>query len=134
MFVEINKEIFDALPFAIATVGDTPQQKLIVRAHGLHEHQLIWVKSGEGSFSIGGESFVLSAGEGIFMRCDVPHSYDGKNFHSAWITFSMPSQTLDYLGAGDWFRFSVPDYLRRFANLQTATAATCNDRWWDMSL
>ena len=113
MFAEIHKNRDIALPFVLATLGESVRQSPIHRPDGLHDHQFIWVKEGAGAFEIAGEHFTLEVGEGVFMRAHVPHRYEGKPFHTAWCTFAMSAQTLDYLGVGDFLRFSVPSYLDR---------------------
>lgn len=108
MFVEIHKELNNALPFVLSTVGCNDPQGPIFRSKGLGAHQFIWVTAGSGSFSVGEETFVLHEGEGIFFRADVPHSYQGKCFSTAWCTFWLEDKALDYLGVPDWMRFQTP--------------------------
>ena len=113
MFAEIYKNRDIALPFVLTTLGESIKQNPVYRPEGFGHHQFIWVKEGGGFFEVAGEHFVLSAGEGVFMRAHVPHSYEGKPFHTAWCTFTMSPKTLDYLGVGDCLRFTVPHYLDR---------------------
>lgn len=111
MFAEIHKNRDIALPFVLTTLGESLKQVPVHRPEGMGYHQFIWVKEGSGLFEIAGERFTLEVGEGVFMRANVPHSYYGKPFHTAWCTFTLPSQTLDYMGIGDYLRFTVPHYL-----------------------
>ena len=113
MFAEIHKNREIDLPFVLTTLGESIRQSPIHRPEGLKFHQFIWVKEGSGTFAISGQQFTLEAGDGIFMRAHVPHSYEGKLFHTAWCTFTMSPKTLDYLGVGDYLRFTVPTYLDR---------------------
>lgn len=112
MFVEIHRDT--ALPFVLGTVGEDPQQPPISRAHGFDEHEFIWVKEGSGTFCVGDDRFVLQAGEGVFMRADLPHKYEGDGvFYTRWVTFSMSDAALDWLGVPSYMRFDVPTHLDR---------------------
>ena len=113
MFAEIHKNRDIALPFVLTTLGESIKQVPVHRPEGFAYHQFIWIKEGSGRFELAGERFTLHVGEGVFMRANVPHSYYGKPFHTAWCTFTMPAQTLDYLDSGDYLRFTVPPYLDR---------------------
>ncbi len=113
MFVEIHKNGSRALPFSLMTLGESPRQMPVFRPGGMEYHQFIWVKEGDGSFNMNGDLFTLSAGEGVFMRAGVPHSYEGKPLHTAWCTFSLPDSTLDYLGVGEYLRFAAPPNLEQ---------------------
>ena len=123
MFAEINKALIHSLPFVLQSVGAVEYQKPVFRPDGFSYHQIIWVHSGTGHFVLDGESMELQAGEGAFMRAGVPHSYEGDPFGTRWLTFSLSETTLDYLGVGRAFRFTVPhnlnaetDHLIAFAN------------------
>jgi len=111
MFAEIHKNRNSELPFVLTTLGESPRQTPVHRPAGFHHHQFIWVKDGSGIFEVGGDRFELSVGEGVFTRAGVPHSYEGKPFHTAWCTFTLPDKTLDFLGVGDYLRFTVPPNL-----------------------
>ena len=47
------------------------------------------------------------------MRRDLPHSYEGENFHTAWVTFRGGDGLLDFCGIPDYFVFRVPSFLER---------------------
>lgn len=113
MFAEIHKNREIELPFVLTTLGESVKQIPVHRPEGFNHHQFLWVKEGSGSFEIAGERFTLGVGEGVFMRANVPHSYEGKPFHTAWCTFTLSPKTLDYLGVGEYLRFNVPPYLDR---------------------
>ena len=115
MFAEIHKSIYNRLPFVLTTLGEYTNQPPTNRPNGFPYHEFIWIKEGCGIFRIGGGEYLLEAGEGMFIRAGVPHSYEGKHFHTFWCTFTIPSATLDYLGVGDHLRFTVPPYLNREA-------------------
>ncbi|MBQ9132096.1 MAG: helix-turn-helix domain-containing protein [Clostridia bacterium] len=117
MFVEINKELVTTLPFVLATVGSTSNQGQVLRPRGWEFHEFIWVTDGTGLFCVQDEQFVLQKGEGIFLRAGVPHSYQGKDLATAWCTFWMSDQTLDYLRVPDWIRYKTPKNQER-ENLQ----------------
>ncbi|MBQ9759771.1 MAG: helix-turn-helix domain-containing protein [Clostridia bacterium] len=112
MFHEIHKELFSVLPFVLTSVGEGIQ-KSTNRPAGFDSHHFLWVYKGMGKFCVNGEHFLLREGEGVFIRKDISHSYEGSDFYTAYITFTMDKKTLDYLGTGDWFRFSVPAFLER---------------------
>lgn len=111
MFAEIHKSLCDELPFVLISLGENAVQRPVVRPEGFNVHQFIWIKKGHGHFRMRDESFALNVGEGMFMRANVPHSYEGEDFHTIWCTFTMPSRTLDYLGVGEYLPFTVPSYL-----------------------
>lgn len=111
MFFEIDKKALSYLPIALHTIGETPKQDRIYRPTGLEYHEMIWVRRGEGIFNVEGETFVLGEGQGVFMRGDVGHEYHGDGFTTGWCTFSMPEETLDYLGVPRVMRFEVPSFL-----------------------
>ena len=112
-FAEIHKSFIGRLPFTIVTVGESPRQIPITRPSGMLYNQVIWVKEGAGNFEIMGERLTLGKEEGLLIRAGVPHSYEGRPFHTAWCTFDIPTDTLDFLGIGDYMRFDVPPYLNR---------------------
>ncbi len=111
MFFEIDKNALRALPIVLHTVGETLKEDKIHRPAGLGFHEIIWVRRGEGIFNIEGSIFVLGEGQGVFMRGDVGHEYHGDDFTTGWCTFSMPEETLDYLGVPRVMRFDVPSFL-----------------------
>lgn len=110
MFVEIRKNLYPSLPFVLTTVGSYEQQPPVDRKRGFDSHQFLWVRRGSGEFSVGGETFTLSAGEGAFFRKGVPHSYSGADFGTAWCTFLVSDETLEYLGLKDWMRYKIPKH------------------------
>ncbi|MBR5309109.1 MAG: helix-turn-helix transcriptional regulator [Clostridia bacterium] len=123
MFAEINKNAVKSLPFVIQTLGESTPQLPINRPDGFGFHHLIWVTEGSGSFTADGRTFTLEKGEGIFTRALIPHSYHGEDFSTMWLTFTMDSPMLDFIGIGDVLRFCTPDnmtnearHLLNFAN------------------
>ena len=111
MFAEIHHEAFEGLPVVLNTVGESPRQSSINHAEGIKYHEFSWVMTGEGEFTVDSESFILSEGEGVFMRRNVPHSYHGEFIHTGWFTFSVAEGMLDYLGIPRYLRFTVPAFL-----------------------
>ena len=108
VFTEIEKEAFSWLPLGLNTLCDFTKQNAIVRPEGFAYHQILWVRKGVGTYRVGNESFLLSEGEGVFMRAHVSHSYDGEDFYTAWCTFSMSEAFFDGIGIGDYLRFRIP--------------------------
>ena len=112
MFAEIRKELFDALPFVLCTVGESRPQRAVDRPEGFDFHQFIWIAEGEGVFSSGKQYFCLGPGEGMFYRRGVPQSYHNiGELHTIWVTFRGAEGVLDYYHAPDAFRFRVPKFL-----------------------
>lgn len=111
MFAEINTEAIKILPFSIHTLGESKKQSAISRPEGFRHHHLIWVTKGSGIFEACGNTFTLEAGEGLFMRKDIPHSYSGEDLSTMWFTFELDGRMLDYMGVGDYLIFNVPDNL-----------------------
>ncbi len=109
MFVEIRKKYTKnptPLPFVVCTAGQLSFQNAIDRPYGIKFNHLLLVTDGEGVFSVGDEVFSLSAGEGIFMRPNIAHTYKsaGDSFSTLWITFLGAESVLDY--------YKIPEYLR----------------------
>ncbi len=112
MFAEINKEARKQLPFVLNTVGEA-RQKPLVRPEGNSFHQFIWVRGGCGSFRLREEYFTLGVGEGAFIRAGVPHSYEGEDLQTMWLTFNGAEGLLDFCGTGDYFTFHIPSWLNK---------------------
>lgn len=111
MFAEIDKKAFEMLPFVLSTVGKDAAQPPISRPYGCMYHEFLWVSAGCAEFTVKKERFSLPAGEGVFLRAHVPHSYRGDPLSTAWCTFIGGEGLLDYAGVGDFFRFTVPSFL-----------------------
>ncbi|MBO5898358.1 MAG: helix-turn-helix domain-containing protein [Clostridia bacterium] len=102
----------ERLPFILATVGELEKQPPITRTVGPNWNQLIWIKRGEGIFTIDGQSYTLGEGQGMLMRHGYPHSYQGKELGTAWCTFFCAESLLDYtIGERSHLVFTVPDFL-----------------------
>lgn len=112
MFAEIHREMFEALPFVLCTIGEGPQGA-IVRPRGLESHQFIWITEGEGEFSGPDKTYALFKGEGIFFRKNVPQRYAGvrDGMYTVWCTFLVSDSVLDYYHVPDVFPFQVPRFL-----------------------
>lgn len=125
-FFEINTDKKEKLPFFLNSVGASPVQGKIERPSGYEYHQILTVKEGEGVFSVNGERFTLSAGEGIFVRAGIPQSYEGDPFHTLWCSFLMSDEALDCMGVKDFVTFKAPNdletelcALQKFSNGQS---------------
>lgn len=115
-----NKE---RLPFTLLSIGHSPNQNPMTRDPGPDFNQIIWVKNGSGAFTVNGESFILEAGQGIFMRQGYPHNYNGNALHTVWCTFTVDESLLNYvLGDLSHFVFSVPDFLEKETEELTSLA------------
>ncbi len=117
MFVEINTESFSLLPIALSTVGKIQNQGAINRPKGLEHHEFIWVRDGSGDFTVDGVSFVLKAGEGVFIKGGTPRSYHisegASNFFTCFFTYTLNGDLLKHLGFEKFFRFDVPAFLNK---------------------
>ena len=121
MFAEINKNAENDLPFVSHTIGAAVEQKNVCRPQGLNAHEFIWVASGQGLFTVNGEQRVLGAGEGVFIRRDVPHQYVGTGYTTLWFTFLGCDGILDFLHIKSHLFFKVPASLPpAFAELYCA--------------
>ena len=112
-FFEINKNANKRLPVILNTLSDRFRQNEVNRPEGYEYAQILWVVEGCGTYEVGGERFVLSCGEGIWMRAGVPHRYSGDHFYTAWCAFTVADSFFDQLGLGDYLRFRVPPFLNR---------------------
>lgn len=116
MFAEIRTKYLReplTLPFVVHTVGEMRFQAAIERPSGLDAHQTLIVTKGEGVFTIGDRSFPLAAGEGVFIRKNVPHSYRsaGKEFSTLWVSFLGAESVLDHYKLNNYFCFDTPPML-----------------------
>ena len=113
----MHMEKFDGrLPFILHTIGESPRQLAMSREIGPDFNQFIWVKSGKGRFVIDGDTHVLGAGEGMFMRNRVPHFYAPaeNSFYTVWFTFFCDENLIDYcIGDRKYIIFKVPDFLEK---------------------
>ena len=123
VFTEIERKTFRSLPFGLHTLCDSAEQAPIIRPKGMGYHHLLWVTGGSGVYRVGSDSFFVGEGDGVFMRANTPHSYEGEGFYTGWCTFLMPIESLDVMGIGSYMRFKLPsdfqretEELLRFAN------------------
>ena len=112
LFAEINKEGIKKLPFALVDIDNCSYQPPLTRMLGLAYHQILWVVKGNCTYTVGGETFTLSEGEGIYMRPNVPHKYEGKGLYTAWCTFSTGNSLPDFFGIGEYTYFKAPSSLK----------------------
>ena len=110
MFVEIRKKYMEdppIFPMVVCTLGSTLFQSAIERPEGFQYHQLLLVEEGEGIFTVGEECFPVTAGQGIFTRKNVPHSYraTGERFRTRWVSFLGGDGVLDYYKIERYFLF-----------------------------
>lgn len=117
MFAEIRKKYLKEpllFPFIVTTAGETTAEKTQLRPLGFPEHHFLIVTHGSGYFEVEGKRFILSAGQGFFMRKGVPHRYDPKDrLATLWVTFLGGESILDYYGIGNSFIFEVPALLQQ---------------------
>ena len=100
------------LPIILHTIGEIPHQQPIHRNADIKWNQLIWVRNGEGEFYSGERNFTLTKGMGVLLRHRESHGYEGKNFHTAFITFSASENLLNYImGDRKYLVFDVPEFL-----------------------
>lgn len=118
MFAEIRSEYLRTdrpcpLALVVCTLGNSDFQVPINRPEGFNYHQLLWVESGEGTFTSGGQRRMLGPGEGLFCRAGTSHSYEkaGSAFSTRWVTFYGGDGMLDYFGVPDHFYFTADNGL-----------------------
>lgn len=113
VFFESPSNELASLPFGLYSLCDNWRQMPTNRPKGLKYHQILWVNKGSGIYRINGDSFVITENDGIFMRANMPHSYEGDNLFTAWCTFFTSEDLFDSLGIGNYTRFSVTPGIRR---------------------
>lgn len=129
MYFEIQEEYLNPLalrlPFVLCNFGGNLLQGETSRPEGFVYHHVLWVEKGSGIFTAEETPFILSEGEGLFCRREVPHSYrsHGDVFQTMWITFLCMEGALEYYHIPNWFRFQVTPHLRRFVREQEALCA-----------
>ncbi len=123
IFAEIQPEAYGRLPFVLIHVAESEKQPPINRPDGFKWNEFIWVKHGAGTFTVRDESFTLEEGQGVFIRADVPHTYEGSPFHTRWCTFFADDRILDYvLGSREFLCFCCPPYLESETDALIRTA------------
>ena len=117
MYVETNYNIEKfyhktPLPLLVQSVG-SHEQEAVDRPRGISFHQMLWVTEGVGLFTVGAHTVTLRAGQGYFMRRDVPQAYRaaGERFVTAWFSFFGCDALLDHYGVTDGFVFDTPSFL-----------------------
>lgn len=79
-----------ALPFYVATIGITQNEKRTIRRKGIEHYQLLYCAEGEGAVLINGEERKITKGMGFFLPPDTRHYYfaTAEPWKTYWITFS----------------------------------------------
>ncbi len=114
MFVEIEENLTKPFPVVLVSYSETSEQGVIVRPNGFPFHHILWVTDGEGEFEIEGKTMHISAGNGVFLQKECPHSYrrSGDVFATAWCTFLGAENMLSYYGMKNATVFRLPDYFK----------------------
>ncbi|MBQ4088201.1 MAG: helix-turn-helix transcriptional regulator [Clostridia bacterium] len=112
MFFEIEENLKKPFPVILVSYASTQEQGSIVRPQGFRFHHFMWVTEGEGEFETEGKTLHISAGNGVFLKKDCPHSYrkSGETFSTAWCTFLGGEEVLSYYGMENATVFKLPDY------------------------
>ncbi len=115
MFAEICEKYLcspSSLPMVVTTVGESVYQSAINRPEGCIYHHVLTVVQGEGEVTVGGDIFLLRAGEGFFCRAGEPHAYRPTSnvFRTCWVTFVGAEGVLDYYQIGQSFRFTADPF------------------------
>lgn len=116
IFFETDENALSRLPVALNSVGYACKQNSVSRHEGYGFHEFIWVTRGSGFFNVLGKDFTLSEGQGIFMRADVPHNYDGGDYTTKWCTFTMSDDALDFMNVPRFYRFDITPRLEADTN------------------
>lgn len=98
------------LPFILNSIGSNQEQEDVNRPSGHYCTLVIWVTEGEGVFEINGDILHLTAGKGVYIAMNVPHSYykTGNVFATSWFSFVCPEGLISYYQIGDYFCFDSP--------------------------
>lgn len=105
------------LPLLLMSCGQNESQEPILRRGGFACHHALWVTAGKCTATVGGQTLLLSAGEGFFCRGGVPHGYraQGDTCSTRWVTFFGLDGLLEHYGVGPFFRFAISDEAAREA-------------------
>jgi len=97
------------LPLVVQSVGMHYSQEAVTRPRGFVYHQFIWVTQGCGCFTVGGETRLLTAGQGCFMRQDTAQAYHAESgtFETAWFCFCGCDALLDLYGVNTHFWWDI---------------------------
>ncbi len=101
------------LPFYITTIGESVQERHIVRKDGFYSNHFLIILDGEGKFECEGKTYLLKKNDIIFIKKNVPHSYypiKGE-MHDLWITFDGTGveSLLDYYVIENYFHIQNAD-------------------------
>ena len=106
-------------PFPVypMSIGQYVNQPAITRdGHMWHEFHMI--TKGVGVYTINGEKFTLSVGDGIFMRADFKCSYESIDnsvpFSTSWVAFTGGDELLDLYNISDHKIFKYHSYLHKY--------------------
>lgn len=101
-----------SLPFYADSIGYDWIQEVIERPNGYpYVH---WLQSihGTGEITINNQTYQLSAGQGILINQDIPHSYHAKtdNWQTEFFTFggALIKETTAMLGLNDYWLVTTP--------------------------
>ncbi|MBP3952538.1 AraC family transcriptional regulator [Bacillus suaedae] len=107
---EIKKRLLfsaseNSLPLFIESIGYNPQEEDFARPEGYPYYHWLQTIEGKGSFSFGGQEYILDAGKGVLLMPFTPHSYYsiGEKWSTVYVTFTgavvegiMESLDIDY--------------------------------------
>ncbi len=99
------------LPIYIVGMGNTWDQREIIRKDGFHTYQIFYCTEGSGIFRAEGKEYKIGVGDAFFFRPNIPHEYRPVKspWKATWITYegSSAEQIADYLGLGNTAAFSL---------------------------
>ena len=79
-----------ALPFYVATIGESQPQSTIHRPAGINDYQLLYTASGKGEVRIRGVDFEVNEGDVFILPPFTPHEYSPKceSWVTLWVTYN----------------------------------------------
>jgi AraC-type DNA-binding domain-containing proteins len=96
------------LPFSIESIGYNWHQEYILRNNGYPYYHWLQTLSGFGKIEISGKTFLLKAGEGIFIAPFIPHRYishSASPWYTNFITIcgKLSPHIIDIIGSDSFY-------------------------------
>ena len=78
------------LPFYITSIGGNESQTPVERKNGYPSHHIFIFLSGSGIFECENKTYTVKAGDAVFLRKNIPHTYcpTEEPYKNVWVTFN----------------------------------------------
>lgn len=100
------------LPVYVTGIGESKNQRRIVRPCGFQSYHILYCKDGKGILKIENKEYEIGRGDVFFFRPDIPHEYypTEEPWQTRWVIFSgnSISDIIDYMDFGNSEVFSLP--------------------------